>query len=203
MTTISNSDSGIFKLGDIVVGSTDPNKPVYSATGGKLIDNGVAVYGRDTDLVELQKEMLASIGRSGGKRLNIGVGAQADKKTSKKKLRATKSSYDSGFQVLHTTEEFHDSPVFEPTKVRLQSIQFENAFGKIKAKVEHVVEHDAAFMLVFSDADSMVFEPKTGESLVFYSVGNDRHDVYYPGVTFDSPDNNKKYMILFKLPEEN
>jgi hypothetical protein len=205
MTTTINSDSGIFKVGDIVVGSSDPNRPVYSATGGKLLDNGVAIYGRESDLATVQKEMLESMSRSGGKRLysNSTAVAPAKKKASKKAQREVVGSGASHFQAMYNSPEPDLEETFEPIKPRLHTIQFENDFGKMKAKVEHVVEHDTAFMLVFSDADSMVFEPKTGESLVFYSVDRERYDVYYPGVTFDSPDSSKKYMILFKLPEEN
>jgi hypothetical protein len=127
------------------------------------------------------------------------VGAAPKKKAAKKKQQASNKSGSLDFQPMYARNDFQE----EAAPVKLRTIQFENAFGKMKAKVEYVVEHETAFMLVFSDADSMVFEPKTGESLAFYSIDNTRHDVYYPGVTFDSPDSGKKYMILFKLPEEN
>jgi hypothetical protein len=205
MTTTSNSDSGMFKVGDIVVGSSDPNRPVYSATGGKLIDNGVAIYGRESDLSQVQKEMYESMSRSGGKRLYVSstTNTPIKKKAGKKSQREAKNNAVAHFQSTHTISNNVDEEVYETPKPRLQTIQFENSFGKMKAKVEHVVEHETAFMLVFSDSDAMVFEPKTGESLSFYSVDRERYDVYYPGVTFDSPDSSKKYMILFKLPEEN
>ena len=89
-----------------------------------------------------------------------------------------------------------------PVEEKLQMIQFENDFGKMKAKVVHVIEQELAFMLIFKDEESMVFEPKVGESLVLHTPNKRRVDVYYPGVTFDSPDDGKKFMILFKLPEE-
>lgn len=200
MTTINNSDSGTFRLGDIVVGSSDPSKPVYSATGSKISDNGVSIYGQEGDLHRVQQQMVESLSRSGGKRVIPNVQSSGDKKkAAKKKQQASNKSGSLDFQPMYARNDFQE----EAAPVKLRTIQFENAFGKMKAKVEYVVEHETAFMLVFSDADSMVFEPKTGESLAFYSIDNTRHDVYYPGVTFDSPDSGKKYMILFKLPEEN
>jgi hypothetical protein len=57
-------------------------------------------------------------------------------------------------------------------------------------------------MLVFTDDDSMVFEPKIGETLVLHTPERYRASVYYPGVTFNSPDSDKKFMILFKVLEE-
>jgi len=48
-----------------------------------------------------------------------------------------------------------------------------------------------------------LFEPKVGESLRLHTPSREVFEVYYPGVTFDSPDSDKKFMILFKVPEEN
>ena len=91
----------------------------------------------------------------------------------------------------------------DEARVVLHTVQFENDFGKIRAKVEQVIEHEHAFMLVFTDEDAVVFEPKTGESLVFHTDDRRVFSVYYPGVTFNWPADDKKFMILFKLPEEN
>lgn len=200
--TTTNSDAGIFKTGDIVVGSSDPSKSVYSATGSKIIHNGVSIYGNEKDIQAAQKELHDSIQRNGGKQLQDSHSSKTSRKTSNKKTTSKRKI------VMQTAQAYfeNDSASEYSEKIpaaKLQTIQFENAFGKMKAKVEHVVDHEAALMLVFKDADSMVFEPKTGETLLFYSNNGSRYDVYYPGVTFDSPDSSKKYMILFKVPEEN
>lgn len=202
MITTTNSDSGIFKIGDIVVGSADPNKSVYSATGSKLLHNGVSIYGNEEDIEAVQKELHESIRRNGGKQLQETLNSKTSRKGLNKKQAAKKSAQKTAAQTIYSHTELDYSPQ-EPVIPRLYVIQFENAFGKMKAKVEHIVEHDTAFMLIFRDADDMVFEPKTGETLSFYSYNGAHYDVYYPGVTFDSPDSSKKYMILFKVPEEN
>jgi hypothetical protein len=191
-TTVN--DTSMFQVGDLVVGSSDPSKSVYSATGSKLIDNGVAIYGDSSDIESAQKELSEALQRNGGKIIQTST-HRSGKPAKKNKSQKIKAS-------LEPVQPPYILPK-EPTAVTYKTVQFENAFGKMKAKVEHVVEHDAAFMLVFSDADSVIFEPKAGESLIFYSIDSYSYNVYYPGVTFDSPDSSKKYMILFKVPEEN
>ncbi len=185
----------MFQVGDLVVGSSDPSKSVYSATGSKLIDNGVAIYGDSSDIESVQKELHEALQRNGGKVIQTSTHRNGK---APKKNKSRKAS-----PMFEYTEPQAYIPVKELEPVKFKTVQFENAFGKMKAKVEHVVEHGAAFMLVFSDADSVIFEPKAGELLTFYSVDSYPYSVYYPGVTFDSPDSSKKYMILFKVPEEN
>lgn len=215
----NKTDSGMYRVGDIVIGSTDPSKSVYSITGTKINPAGVSLYGSEQDLTARARDLARSAVMAGGIPIPITQGGASNpvsqmskKKTTKKgKQEAfSKESYVSnitheiggyskplasrGFMPLNSTEE----------PVRAQStVQFENDFGKIKSKVESIVEHDLAFMLVYSDEDSVVFEPKIGELLAIHTPDKRRIEVYYPGVTFDSPDSSKKLMILFKVPAEN
>jgi hypothetical protein len=86
-------------------------------------------------------------------------------------------------------------------KVKPTQVYFENAFGKIRSAVEKVIEHDLAFMLLFSSEDEIVFEPKVSETLDF-TYNKVSYSVYYPGVIFDWTDGVKKAMILFKVPKK-
>ena len=189
------SNSDMFRTGDLVIGSSDPSKSVYTATGKKVNPSGSIIYGSDEDLEAQKKEITDSLLRNGGKKIETHVG----KATKKKELKKTKNS---SF-VYPKIETFEEIPEQKEKEVKLVTVQFENDFGKMKAKVEHMVEHDQAFMLVFKNEDDVVFEPKIGETLALYDQYKSRHEVYYPGVTFDWPDSSKKIMILFKVPTEN
>jgi len=194
-----NSDSGMFKIGDLVIGTSDPGKSVYSASGAKINNSGSSIYGSDEDLVNQQKEITDSIVRNGGKKIQTSSSKTSSKKGAKK---SKNTSWVTQFPELPSTglhESLRQYP--SPPPERLTAVHFENSFGKIKAKVEHVVEHEQAFLLVFTDEDAVVFEPKTGETLVLHiQEQHESHEVYYPGVTFNSPDSAKKLMILFKIP---
>lgn len=191
------NDSGMFKTGDIVVGSRDPSKSVYSVTGARIIKDGVSLYGTDSELADQQKELLSSITRNGGKML----GNMNSNKTTKIK----KKNFAKPKQAMQTYSQPDEMSYAFPKKeeVREYVVQFENDFGTIKARVEQLIEHSQAYMLVFKDEDAVVFEPKVGETLIFYTIAREQVNVYYPGVTFDSPDSSRKFMILFKVPEEN
>lgn len=202
----NNNDSSMFKIGDIVIGSSDPSKSVYSSTGAKVIKDGVSIYGNEGDLLEKEKELVGSITRNGGKVMQTAQIKKVKKKITNKpavnkRESASSMSFASNFSSF---SELAEEESVEPVRPKLQTIQFENEFGKMKAKVEHVVEHEQAFMLVFSDDDSVVFEPKIGENLKLHIRSqHETFDVYYPGVTFNSPESTKKLMILFKVPAEN
>ena len=142
--------------------------------------------------------------RSGGVPLPLNNPTAASKraKTTKKKINKTPQWSDYAKEVYRELEEVEQPVVQAKKEAPLQTVQFENSFGKIKAKVESLVEHDMAFMLIFRQEEDLVFEPKVGEHLSFYTPDKYRYDVYYPGVTFDSPDSNRKFMILFKVPGE-
>jgi hypothetical protein len=205
----NNVDHTMYRVGDIVVGNPDPSKAVYSNTGTKLTNTGVAIFGSENELLSRGKELARTAIRSGG--IPVPIEQNKKTKTSKtaKKQKPSKQSSFSAEQYLEAMR-FEDmdadrprSYLPEPPSKNLTTVQFENDFGKIKAKIEDVAEHDQAFMLVFSDEDSVVFEPKVGELLALHLEGNRRVEVYYPGVTFDSPGSTKKLMILFKVPEEN
>jgi hypothetical protein len=188
-------NANIYKTGDLVVGSADPSKSVYSPTGARIRQDGVSIFGNPEDLEAQRIDIVRSATFSGGKPLSSTVEAktvQVKKKQSKGKQIET---------LNYTTR-----PLFEPVQTKeseLETIQFENSFGRMKAKVEHILEHDIAFMLIFSDEDSVVFEPKVGENLVLHTPDKRRVDVYYPGVIFNSPGNSKKSMILFKSLDKN
>lgn len=203
-----SSDSGIYKLGDIVIGSSDPSRSVYSANGAKIDSEGVAIYGSEKDLSRQSKEFIASVTRNGGVLVPVNTNtntANAKKKPSKPKKtpasRYMQSQQEESTEISYY-ETFKNTETPEP-QTTSATIQFENDFGTIKAKVEYFVEQELAVMLIFKDEESLIFEPKIGETLTLHTPEKIRLNVYYPGVTFDSPDSNKKFMILFKVPEEN
>jgi hypothetical protein len=200
-------DPQTYKSGDIVFGSSDPSKSVFSATGAKLVENPVVVVGSENDLASLRTTMIDSIERNGGKRVST---LPQEKPVKKRKSRnPIQNAVNDALDKLHPPTPVpyvplsELKPVEENVSKKLKTVIFENAFGRMRAKVEDVIEHDMAFLLVFSDEEAVVFEPKTGESLTFYDDANDSYEVYYPGVTFSWPDSSKKFMILFKIPEEN
>ena len=190
------------KTGDLVIGTRDPSKSVYSAEGKKLVDSGVAIVGDEADIEQLQ-EQIKKVAKQSGQQI------VEEKKTRKKAVKKT-SKVNKYIPIAKESPNYlHDlsEPVIENTyvieeKPKLQQVYFENAFGKIRSSVENVIEHDLAFMLLFSSEDEIVFEPKTSETLDFtYNKVN--YSVYYPGVIFDWTDGIKKAMILFKVPKEN
>jgi hypothetical protein len=189
----NQQDNSIYRTGDLVIGSSDPGKSVYSPTGEKLIEAGVSIFGSPEDLEGYYKDIVRSATMSGGKKIPLQQAGPI-----KKTKKAKNSSRTSEFSQSWTN--FQEPPAPAPI-MKLKTIQFENSFGKIKAKVEHVLNHDQAYMLIFSDEDSVVFEPKVGEQLVLHTE-HGAESVYYPGVTFDSPQDTKKLMILFKVPAE-
>ncbi len=189
----NQQDSSIYRTGDLVIGSSDPSKSVYSPSGEKLIDSGVSIFGSPEDLEGHYRDIVRSATMSGGKKIPLQQTGPI-----KKTKKTRNSSRTSEFPQTWTS--FQEQPVSAPV-VRLKTVQFENSFGKIKAKVEHVLNHEQAYMLIFSDEDSVVFEPKVGEQLVLHTEYGE-HSVYYPGVTFNSPQDTKKLMILFKVPLE-
>jgi hypothetical protein len=195
-------DDSIFRLGDIVIGSSDPGKSVYSATGNKINDEGVFVYGDASGLDERRKDLVTSAVRSGGKLLKTHNSERTTKKIKSKKKMTSDSAAQMNIDEYVRYIQENESPASrqkeQPIEKESVLVQFENDFGKIKVKIEHLVDHPQAFMLVFKDEDSVLFEPKVGESLSLHtSLGS--FVVYYPGVTFDWPDSSKRIMILFKV----
>jgi hypothetical protein len=198
------STSSAYRLGDIIVGSSDPNKSIYSATGQKIAQDGVEIYGNPKDIKKISEELTRSMMRHGGELLP--QRQEKPKKTvSRKGIKKKSNSSFSGMMSRPSLNDVSYEPEYiEPLKetpVVLETVQFENSFGNIKAKVEHLVESELAFMLIFTDEDAMVFEPRIGETLVLRKPNRQKQEVYYPGVTFDMPETSKKLMILFKVPE--
>lgn len=200
--TAHNYDSGMFKTGDLVIGTSDPSKSVYSASGAKINSSGSSIYGSEADLDAHQKEITDSILRNGGKKIQTAVGKNTKKKEIKKNRNTSWPPIKPENSPIMEYGYIPEPPKIA-TEISLTTVQFENAFGKMKAKVENIVEHEQAFMLVFRNEDDVVFEPKIGETLALYDHYRNRHEVYYPGVTFDWPVSDKKIMILFKVPSEN
>lgn len=198
--TNMNQESAYNKVGDVVVGSSDPSKAVYSDRGTKLTRDAAVVVGDPSRLQSLANNLTKSALSNGGIPIDIGSSGEGKGTTKKKVRKKVVQSYP--------TETYQDPVSFmaeayqAPITKEQVSIQFENDFGRMKAKIEDFVDHELAYMLVFSDEDAMVFEPKVGEKLILHTPSRQRVDVYYPGVTFDSPDSSKKFMILFKLPDE-
>jgi hypothetical protein len=181
------------KTGDLIVGNRDPQKPVFSQNGTRLTD-GVFSAGSENDLAELQESVLSNAVRAGGKVMNIS-------KTGVKKIKNKKTQTKSSVYAAPTTEELEyrvTIPVHEIEHI--ESVVFENSFGRMRVTLEHVLEQDLAFLLVFKNASQVIFEPKIGETLDF-SHNQNTFKVYYPGVIFDWTDGVKKGMILFKIPD--
>ena len=202
---MDNLDQSHFKSGDVVIGSSDPSKSVYSPTGIKLDQNGVSIFGREADIRAQQKQFEDVAIKGGGKLIKTTTSSKSHigkKKNSRKSTEMSKPARLSFTDFEQETEE--DYAATPAPEVRQETVIFENSFGRIKSKVNYVVEHPQAIMLIFADEDSIVFEPKIGEMLMLYRDGSYRAEqVYYPGVTFNSPDSTRKFMILFKVPEEN
>jgi hypothetical protein len=188
------------KTGDLVIGTRDPSKSVYSAEGRKLVDGGVAIVGDEADIEQLQEQIKKAAKQSGQQ---IGESGKLQKKKGRKtkKINSYIPVDVEPTYKISTTEniEFVEESVIE--KVKPTQVYFENAFGKIRSAVEKVIEHDLAFMLLFSSEDEIVFEPKVSETLDF-TYNKVSYSVYYPGVIFDWTDGVKKAMILFKVPKK-
>jgi hypothetical protein len=192
-------ESPYFKPGDLVVGQSDPSKPVYSSSGTKLVEAGVKIYGAEKDIAAKRDIMLRAVEMHGGKAvMSQERKGKKNKKTLSQEAR-TKQSFSVG--ALRIEEDDYAEIPLVPNPPSLVTIQFENQFGKIKAKVEQIIEEELAFLLVFSNEDMVVFEPKIGETLSLYTATKQKFEVYYPGVTFHYPP-DKRLMVLFKIPDE-
>jgi len=190
------------RTGDLVIGTRDPSKSVYSAEGRKLVDGGVAIVGDEEDIQELQQQIKKAAKQSGQQ---IVEEKKPRKKAIKKSNKVTKYipvAEESPNYLSDMSETVVENSYTVEEKIKPQQVYFENAFGKIRSAVERVIEHDLAFMLLFSSEDEIVFEPKISETLDF-TYNKASYSVYYPGVIFDWTDGVKKAMILFKVPEEN
>ena len=190
--------------GDVVIGSSDPSKSIFTSMGKRLEPSLVRVIGTDEQINAQAQAMLRNAMSGGGRPMPAPVGG---------KKRKGKAAEKQGLQYLQVVEpapwmaqaagQALEAEYNVPVKpVQQLTVQFENNFGRMKAKIEEMLEHDMAFLLTFTNEDAMVFEPSTGDKLWFYTPDRDKHRVYYPGVTFDSLSSTKKYMILFKCTDE-
>ena len=203
------SDISHYKPGDMVVGSPVHNTPVFAADGRKLVDNPYQIAGDPDSLNKTAEDIL---------RMSLAIGAslpdkptkeQTVKKVKKGKIKPTSvepqvksSSFNLPFFTPYETVE---QPVKRDVSVEHKTIFFQNDFGKIKMKVEEVVEHDLGFALIFSNEDDIVFEPKAGETLLFLDPSKHAHKVLYTGITFTWHNGEWCVMILVKaeLPNDN
>jgi hypothetical protein len=179
--------------GDLIVGTNDPTKSVYSPEGKRLLAGGVALVGTEEDISRIQHKINTAGERTGP--------PMVEGKKGKKKINKPLHSYKT------TSPEILNNFSTEPLEVLPPQIDnvyvyFENSFGRIRCGVERVQEHDQAFMLVFACENDIVFEPKVGETLEL-TYNRVKYSVYYPGVIFDWTDGVKKVMILFKTPTDN
>jgi hypothetical protein len=195
-----NDETNAYKPGDLVVGSKDPAKSIYSPTGAKLTLDGVSIYGSPEEIKAQSEELIKSAVRAGATVVSGNTLATKSRKASSRKSDYVKPNSIMA-SPLYDLQPLQDNSS-QVQEEKLETIQFENDFGKIKAKVLYVIEQELAFMLVFKDEDSLVFEPKIGEMLTLHIPQKKQYNVYYPGVTFDYPNDAKKFMILFKVPNE-
>jgi hypothetical protein len=199
----NNQDNISFNIGDVIVGSADPSKSVYSATGSKLIPNGVRVHGDEEVVKTRQKEFFKMAQNHGGVLLNSSSAKPTVNNGKFKKSKKVQAKPIVPHYMEDEFEEVQEEVSPKPAPKNYITVQFENSFGKMKAKVLHVIEHEQAYLLIFENEDAVVFEPKTGETLIFHTPHQKNQTVYYPGVTFNSPQGSEKFMILFKSIEEN
>jgi hypothetical protein len=186
------------KTGDLVIGNTDPAKAVFSANGKKLTE-GVFSVGSDSSIDEIKNSMIRNATNAGAK-TTIVKKNKIRKQT--KNIQVKPSSAPKAYrEVFEDVQYNQQQKTAEPEySLKSQSVIFENSFGRMRVNVENILEHDFAFLLVFSDSSGLIFEPKIGETLKF-STGMLSSEVYYPGVIFDWPDGVKKAMLLFKQTE--
>lgn len=195
----TNESPLTYNVGDIIIGTSDPSKSVYSATGAKLIPDGVRIHGDDTTLKNRQKEFVKIAKGHGGVALQPNSGATTTSTTAKKVKKTAYKSLNIPDHLYFENENIANTHLHKKEKL---IVQFENDFGKIKAKVDNIVNHEQAYLLIFENEESVVFEPKVGEHLLFHTPTVKNVKVYYPGVTFNSPEGSQRFMILFKVPNE-
>ena len=117
----------MFKPGDIVIGSTDPSKSVYSATGAKLVENSFSLYGTEDQLEQMEKELITSVTRNGGKK--IGTLSSTEKKKTKK-IKKPQAATNTSFIVYNEPEDISDFAQKDVSKEEVYTtVQFENDFG--------------------------------------------------------------------------
>lgn len=192
-----DTSANLLTTGDLVIGSSNPDKSVYSPGGSRLNGEGVFIHGDAKDIEARQQMILKSALGQGGELVE--EKPTKGKKQRSKKVpniqRVSRAPYEDVYN-----PDFEEIPEPEP-EVILQTVQFENGFGRIKSKVEHIVDQETALMLVFTNEDAVVFEPKVGEKLALHLPDRSQVEVYYPGVKFNYPGTDKELMILFKVPE--
>lgn len=209
------SDPTKLNIGDVVVGTSDPSKSVYNSNGTKIRD-GVSFVGDERAIEELRQSTLRSALNAGGKLDSPKAASKGRGKGNRKGRAVTKKgtqhypteATDARTNFVNTQPSYIPmaggagdsimSAYNTPEPRELETVSFENQFGRIRAKVEHVIDHELAFMLIFSHEDEISFEPKVGETLQFSRRSGTSYEVYYPGVIFNWTDGVKKAMILFK-----
>jgi hypothetical protein len=196
------NDNTNLKVGDLVVGNSDPSKSVYTSTGAKITD-GVRLAGDHEAVSAMRDRIIKEATAMGGQVTK--PHQETGGRSKKQKVKKNEYSNATEIPLWPITEEVNaifdeESTAIAPTA--LETVIFENDFGKIRTKVETILDHEQAMLLIFSSDDEVVFEPKVGETLKFYR-NKIPQLVYYPGVIFEWTDGVKRAMILFKKEEEN
>lgn len=185
------------QTGDVVPGT-------YSEDGRRLTSGATP---DDAATIQRKRDLMASSAtRGGGSILEIKT-----KKRGKapKPLKAAKRNV-----VARNGDAAPLSPTITQAEVDLEQttispitagptiVYLHNKLGKIKMKVEAVLENDMAYCLVFAHEDDVIITPNAGETLTFIDEHGDGHSVYYANTTFNWTDGCKQLMILFKRDEE-
>lgn len=105
----------------------------------------------------------------------------------------TQAEVDNEPELIHTSGYLQVIP--NSTKY---FVYLHNKLGKIKLKVDAVLDSEMAYCLVFRSEDDVIFTPNAGETLQFTDIRGDTSSVYYADTLFNWIDGTKKLMILFK-----
>jgi hypothetical protein len=180
------------KPGDVVVGS-------YSDNGARIRPASTP----DTE-EEVERRRIAfaqSAAISGGKIYNAGQKVKKKKTTTAKKRTVVQTDDDVAPLTPYETNKELETEKIENIAKSAKVVYLHNQMGRIKMKVEDVLDSEMAYCLVFSNEDAVIFTPNAGETLNFIDQYGNSHEVYYANTTFSWTDNTKQLMILFKRDE--
>lgn len=195
--------------GDFVVGS-------YNNMGTQIKPGGL--MGDPTELNEFQHLVLESAARTKG--AEAAPIPQVQPSTKKKKTRLKKQpAVDINPPPLITLQQLEDEETSaektelenniilaaakEIVEAKLKDVVIHiDGFGKLKMKVEDVLESDMAYAFVFAKEEDIIFTPQAGQTLNITLPDGEMILAYYPDTLFTWIDNKKKIMVLFKQPSE-
>lgn len=199
------------EFGDLIVGS-------YNSEGGAIRARGVA--GESDEINRIREMFERSAIHAGATKLPTAKTSKRVPKPKKPQAKQkTKPQTDSwpehevrgeeipvfnpkDWEGVDNERDTEESPVVK-RDVPKKKVKFSNNFGKIKMSVEHVMECEIAYGLIFANDDDIIFTPKPGETLLFTNDAGFDSYAYYPDALFTLPDGDKKLMILFKSQQSN